>query len=72
MKASMCNISLSVILKSLFIHHWTYTSGESSNRSCVSVRLSIWTHISVTAGRNFLILGMMIYDLGMIPVILKF
>ena len=39
---------------------------------CVCVCLSILTHISVTAGRNFLILGMMMgYGLGMMPLILK-
>ena len=33
------------------------------------VRLSVQTHISVTAGRNFIILGMMMgYDLGMMPI----
>ena len=49
----------------VIIHHWSYTSGESSNQSCVSIR----THISVTAGSNFLILGMMMgYGLGMMPI----
>ena len=24
------------------IHHWSYTSCESSNQSCVSVHLSVW------------------------------
>ena len=43
----------------IIIHHWSYTSGESSNQSCVSVRLCIQIHISVTTSRNFLILGMM-------------
>ena len=39
----------------LLIYHWSYTSGESRHRVCVC--LSVRTHISVTAGRNFLILG---------------
>ena len=35
-----------------------------------SVYLAVWTHISVTASRNFLIVGVMMgYDLGMMPVI---
>ena len=53
--------------RDIIIHHWSYTIGESSNPSCVSVG----THISITAGRNFLILGMIMgYDVGMMPVIL--
>ena len=53
----------------LIIHHWSYTSGESSNWSCVCV-WSVRTHISVTTGKNFLILDMMIgYDVGLMPVV---
>ena len=55
------------------IHHWSCTSGESSNPYCVPVCPSIRTHISVTPVRIFLILGMMMgYDMGMMPVISKF
>ena len=40
---------------------------------CVDVCVSIWTHISVTADRNFLIVGtMMGYDVGMMPVVSNF
>ena len=53
----------------IIIHHWFYSSGESSNQFCVSVG----THMSVTAGRNFLILGIQMgYGLCMMPVTLKF
>ena len=53
------------------------TSGESSGSSCVSVCscihrsvCPIQMHISVTAERNFLILGMVMgYDLDIMPVI---
>ena len=44
------------------------TSGESSSWSCVSR----WAHISVTAGRIFLILAMMMgYDVGLMPLSIK-
>ena len=46
---------------SLIIHHWSYTSGGSSNWSCIclSVHLSVQIDISVTANRNVFILAMM-------------
>ena len=53
----------------LVIHHWSYKSGESGNWESVSMWLSIQTHISVTAGSNFVILGVMGYGLGMMPVV---
>ena len=57
-----------VIFKDDHDSPWSYTSGESSNR----VYLSVQTHISITAGRNFLILGMMMgYELGKMAVISK-
>ena len=64
------DITLHVILQyyMIIIHCWSYTSGESSNWSCVSIR----THISVTSGRNFLIWGMMDYYVGLMPIISKF
>ena len=56
------------IMGGIIIHYMSYTSGESSKRSCVSVHLSVRTHISVPAGRNFLILSMIMgYGLGMMP-----
>ena len=58
---------------SIIIHHWSYISGESSNSSCVSICVSIRTHISVTADNNFLIWGMMMdYDVGLMPIVSKF
>ena len=40
---------------------------------CLSTCLFTWTYISITAGRIFLILAMMMgYDLGMTPVVSKF
>ena len=58
----------------LISHHWSYTSGESRNRVCVCLSLSVclpfWTNISVTASMQFLILStMMAYGLGMMSAI---
>ena len=40
--------------------------------SLMCIRVSIRTHISVTAGRNFIMLGMMTgYDVGLMPVVSK-
>ena len=58
----------------IIIHHWSYTSGEYSNCSYVSVCLSVCPSgpISITTGRNFLILGKMIgYNVGLMPCSLK-
>ena len=61
---------LSIIITLVIIHHWSYTIGECINWSCVSMCVSIWTHISVTAGRNVLILGMLMgYDVGLVLVV---
>ena len=64
------------VLKNIYIYSplVLVTSGESSSWSYVSFHPcacpSIWTHISVTTGRNLLMLGMMMgYDLGMMPVV---
>ena len=79
----LCNIWHWALPLQLFlgiiIDHWSCTSSEFSNRVCVcsciclAIHPSIQTHISVTSGRNFLILGMILgmmgYGLGMMPVI---
>ena len=54
------------------IHHWSYTSGEFSNWSCVSMCLAVRTHIPVTAGKNIKIFGMMMgYDVALNPIVSK-
>ena len=61
------------ILKWLVIQPLVLYIGESSNWSCVSIYVFIQTHISLTTSRNFLILGMiMVYDVGLMPVVSKF
>ena len=49
------------------------TSEESNSWSCACVRVDfVQTHISVTAGRIFIILGLMMgYDDGLMPVVSK-
>ena len=59
--------------KKLHLFAYLFTTGPipAVNLGIVCVCLSTQTHISVTAGRNFLILGtMMGYGLGMMPIIL--
>ena len=54
----------------LIIHDKSYTS---SGLVCATVCGSIWTHLSVTAGGNWLIWGMIMgYDVGFMPVVSKF
>ena len=57
------------------LYHLVFTTGPIPvvNLLIDLVCLSIWAHISVTAGRNFVLLGMMMgYDLGMMPIIKMF
>ena len=42
-----CKLGRSRCYSLLFIYNWSYISDESSNLSCVSVRVSVWIHISV-------------------------